>query len=316
MLIVASVGNDGGAVAAPANCVGVLGVTGIRHAGTKVGFSNLGPGSGIGAPGGNCVNLNLDQNHPCLFSIAAARNTGTTTPLASAYTDRFPNINTGTSFSAPLVAGAAALLHSVNSQLTPAQYIALLKNSATTFPTVGSATIPFCHVPAGDLQQEECICTTDTCGAGMLNTRAAVLAAQGPLAIATAPSAITTGTVVTIDGSDSFASIGRSIMSYQWTSAGVTGATPTFGDASQPLTTVRVSDASTFTLRLTVTDDQGTQDAADVAIAATVPPPPPPPPTPPPVTNGGGGGGSFGWWTLALLLFVGRASARLRSKSG
>ena len=51
VLIVASVGNDGGAVSAPANCSGVLGVTGIRHAGTKVGFSNLGPGAGIGAPG-------------------------------------------------------------------------------------------------------------------------------------------------------------------------------------------------------------------------------------------------------------------------
>src|SRR6185295_421627 len=41
VLIVASVGNDGKAVAAPANCTGVLGVAGIRHAGTKVGFSNL-----------------------------------------------------------------------------------------------------------------------------------------------------------------------------------------------------------------------------------------------------------------------------------
>ena len=56
VLVVVSVGNEGGAVASPANCAGVLGVAGMRHAGTKVGFSNLGPGSGIGAPGGNCVN--------------------------------------------------------------------------------------------------------------------------------------------------------------------------------------------------------------------------------------------------------------------
>ena len=56
VLVVVSVGNEGGAVASPANCAGVLGVAGIRHAGTKVGFSNLGPGTGIGAPGGNCVN--------------------------------------------------------------------------------------------------------------------------------------------------------------------------------------------------------------------------------------------------------------------
>ena len=44
VLVVVSVGNEGGAVASPANCAGVLGVAGIRHAGTKVGFSNLGPG--------------------------------------------------------------------------------------------------------------------------------------------------------------------------------------------------------------------------------------------------------------------------------
>jgi serine protease len=130
VLIVASVGNDGEAVAAPANCNGVLGVTGIRHAGTKVGFSNLGPGAGIGAPGGNCVNTTLTPQTPCVFPITAAVNAGTTTPGASTYTDHLANINVGTSFAAPLVAGAAALVHSLNSQLTPAQYIALLKDSA------------------------------------------------------------------------------------------------------------------------------------------------------------------------------------------
>ncbi len=153
VLIVASVGNDGGAVAAPANCAGVLGVTGIRHAGTKVGFSNLGPGAGIGAPGGNCVNPTLTPATPCLFPITAAVNAGTTTPGASTYTDHVANINVGTSFSAPLVAGAAALIHSLNSQLSPAQYIALLQDSATPFPTSSATTTTVCHVPAGDLQR-------------------------------------------------------------------------------------------------------------------------------------------------------------------
>jgi serine protease len=310
VLIVASVGNDGTAISAPANCNGVLGVTGIRHAGTKVGFSNLGPAAGIGAPGGNCVNA----GSPCLFPITAAVNTGTTTPGASAYTNHTDRINVGTSFSAPLVAGAAALIHSLNSQLTPAQYITLLKDSATPFPTSSATTTTVCHVPVGDTQNLECICTTQTCGAGMLNTHAAVLAAKRPFALASAPSSIQTGTAVSIDGRASFASSGRMITAHQWSAIGVTGATPTFGDASQPLTTVQVADASTFTLRLTVTDDLGTQDTADVAVATAVPLPPPPPPPPPPApppsaaTGGGGGGGSFGWWMLALLLlFVGRA---------
>jgi serine protease len=301
VLIVASVGNDGGAVAAPANCNGVLGVAGIRHAGTKVGFSNLGPGTGIAAPGGNCVNTNVTPTTPCLFPITAAVNLGTTTPGASGYTDHVANINVGTSFSAPLVAGAAALIHSLNAQLTPAQYIALLQDSATPFATSSATTTTVCHVPAGDTQTAECICTTQTCGAGMLNTNAAVLAAQRPFAIADAPSSISVGVATGIDGRSSFASNGRTIASYQWTAISVTGATPTFANATQPLTTVQVSDASTFTLRLTVTDSTGVTDTADVAMAT---PAAPAPPTTPPAqqpSGGGGGGGSLGWLMLLLL---------------
>ena len=100
VLIVVSVGNEGRQVGAPANCNGALGVTGLRHIGTKVGFSNLGPRAALGAPGGNCVN----QSGECLFSIVAATDTGLTTPASSSYTDRL-NFNVGTSFAAPQVAG-------------------------------------------------------------------------------------------------------------------------------------------------------------------------------------------------------------------
>ena len=57
VLIVVSAGNEGAAVDAPANCAGALGVAGLRHIGTKVGYSNLGSEVGIAAPAGNCVNL-------------------------------------------------------------------------------------------------------------------------------------------------------------------------------------------------------------------------------------------------------------------
>lgn len=315
VLIVASVGNDGQVVAAPANCSGVLGVAGIRHAGTKVGFSNLGPGTGIAAPGGNCVNTNVTPTTPCLFPITAALNLGATTPGASGYTDHVANINVGTSFSAPLVAGAAALIHSLNSQLSPAQYIALLQNSASPFPTSSSTTTTVCHVPTGDTQAEECICTTQTCGAGMLNTNAAVLAAQRPLAVADAPSTITAGVAADIDARSSFASNGHTIASYQWTAVGVTGAAPVFGNASQPLTTVQVPSASAFTLRLTVTDNLGVQDTADVAVA-TATPVITPPANVPAVGRGGGGGGSLSWLMIALLLIPISASRRGRSGTG
>ncbi|MGH8431745.1 MAG: S8 family serine peptidase, partial [Solimonas sp.] len=55
VLVVASAGNGGSVVHAPANCPGALAVAAIRHVGTKVGFSSLGPIVGISAPGGNCV---------------------------------------------------------------------------------------------------------------------------------------------------------------------------------------------------------------------------------------------------------------------
>src|SRR5690606_24884184 len=55
VLVVASAGNSGGEVGAPGGCEGVLGVAGIRQAGTKVGYSSLGPQVDISAPAGNCV---------------------------------------------------------------------------------------------------------------------------------------------------------------------------------------------------------------------------------------------------------------------
>jgi serine protease len=199
--------------------------------------------------------------------------------------------------------------------LTPAQYIALLQDSASPFPTSSSTTTTVCHVPAGDTQAEECICTTQTCGAGMLNTNAAVLAAQRPLAIADAPSTVTTGVAASIDGRRSFASNGHTIASYQWTAIGVTGGTPVFGNASQPLTTVEVSAASTFTLRLTVTDNLGAQDTADVAVVTTTPVVVPPTQVPT-VGGGGGGGGSLGWLMLVFLSLPLAISVWRRGRSG
>lgn len=171
-IIVAAAGNSSGqAVGAPANCPGVIGVAGLRHIGTKVGFSDLGPEITISAPGGNCVNS--DPALPCLYPILAATNTGSTKPVASSYTDAF-NSSVGTSFSAPLVAGTVALMFSVRPSLTPGEIKAALQRSARAFPTAShDATVTSCHAPDGN-DQLECYCTTTTCGAGMLDAAAAV----------------------------------------------------------------------------------------------------------------------------------------------
>lgn len=312
VLVVVSAGNEGHDVSAPANCDGVLSVAGLRHAGTKVGFSNLGPHVGISAPGGNCVNT----LGPCLFSIVVATNSGSTTPLASVYTDQL-NFNVGTSFSAPMVASAAALLLAVNGSLTPAQTILLLKASASAFPT--QSGIRTCTVPSigSPVQDSECNCTTSTCGAGMLNTGAAVAAALRPLAVLSTTGTVAAGATITIDGSSSFASQGRTIAAHQWSVTDVVGATPSVGNTSQASTTLQIPGQSEFTLQLTVTDDQGTQDTKEIVmVTPAAPAPTTPQPSSPPI-GGSGGGGSSGWELLLLaLLGVGNCiGARARDRS-
>ena len=172
--IVVAAGNDGGAVSVPANCPGVIGVTGLRHAGTKVGFSNMGPEISISAPGGNCVNT--DASLPCLYPILAATNTGLTNPVASAYTDSF-NTSIGTSFSTPLVAGTVALMLSVQPGLTLTEIKSVLQSTARPFPVQVANNTPIIPECTANNSQLECYCTTATCGAGMLDTAAAVAAA-------------------------------------------------------------------------------------------------------------------------------------------
>lgn len=302
-LIVASVGNEGIPVSSPANCSGVLGVTGIRHIGTKVGFSNLGPGADIAAPGGNCLNLPpFTDAAPCVFSILVALNSGTTVPLVNTYSDGVVQPNVGTSFAAPLVSGAAALMHAVNPQLTPSQFTTLLQESAMPFPTSSTETNRICRVPTTFIQNEECICTTTTCGAGMLNTFAAVTAALKPFGIVQSSATIDPNVAVNISGNTSFGAGDRTISAYQWSVLNVTGATPTIADAGAASTTLQVTGNSRFTLRLTVTDDAGGTDDTDFAMVTSTPPEPQTPPASTPIGTGGGGGGSFDWWLLVLGL--------------
>ena len=173
-VVVSSGGNEGLAVDMPANCAGVIAVGGVRHSGSKNGFSSLGPEITISAPGGNCVNLDASA---CLYPILSTSNTGTTVPGAATYTDGGVRPAFGTSYASPLVAGTVALMLSVEPSLTPAQIRQLLQSSARRFP---AAINNFCHAPNGT-EQLECNCTTSTCGAGMLDARAAVLAATQPV---------------------------------------------------------------------------------------------------------------------------------------
>jgi serine protease len=254
VLVVASAGNESGPVDTPANCPGVLAVAGLRNVGTKVGYSSLGPQVGIAAPAGNCVNTLAGS--PCLRSIDTTTNDGATTPGASAYTDQ-TNTNLGTSFSAPIVTGVAAMMRSVNANLTPAQLIARMKASATPFPQ--PAGVAQCSTSTSS--SVECACTTGTCGAGMVNAFSAVTAALNPIAAVRVPAGFTAGT---LDASGSAAACGATIASYAWTAAGnvhiVSGATTP---------SVNVSSTGTGTLTLLVTDSAGKTDTVVIAFLST-----------------------------------------------
>ena len=266
VLVVVSAGNEGGPVGSPANCAGAAAVTGLRHAGTKVGFASLGPQVAIGAPGGNCVNT---AGGPCLFSIDTTYNTGTQTPAAHGYTNQ-TNVNVGTSFSAPIVSGIAALMAGANGNLNAAQLRARLREGATTpFPQSADPTVPMCHVPTGpnDLQISECNCTTSTCGAGMANAEGALAAALRPIAALSAPATVAAGQTVNLSGAGSAGACNRTIASYFWEVVSGTGVLT--GPSNTPTTSVNAPVTGSFTVRLTVTDDVGEQDAADIEIAST-----------------------------------------------
>jgi serine protease len=325
-LVIVSAGNDGSTVDAPANCRGVAAIGALRHVGNKVGFSNLGTNVAISAPGGNCVNVG--QGQPCLFSLDTTTNLGTTGPGANDYTNQ-TRFNVGTSFSAPIVAGIAGLMYAVNGNLTPSQAIARLRTAARPFPVVDEIDpitgqpIPTCRVPtsSADTQLSQCNCTTATCGAGIADAPGAVTQALRPIAAVTLPTGAAAGQQVTLNAVGSGAACGRTVTAYAWSVvAGDVAPTATAG----PQTSVTVPP-TTAVVRLTVTDDQGRTDTADVTVgpgvlqsnapasagssaclAALSPPAPEPPPapgggpTPPASGGGGGGGGALDVGTLAL----------------
>ena len=266
--VVASAGNDGGPVDVPANCPGAVAVAGLRHIGTKVGFSNLGPEITVSAPAGNCVNT----SGPCLFSIDTLTDLGTTTPMGPAYTDQ-TNFNVGTSFSAPLVSGVTALMLANNQNFVPAHIQKRLRLGATKpfpvnstpDPTTGTPP-PNCHVPVDgtDIQNFECNCTFATCGGGMLNAQGAMIEAVKPIASVALPATVSSGNNVSLGGSRSVASCGRTIASYAWTA--LLG-TPVIANADQANASVAAPAAGdVIMVRLTVTDNMGATDTADITI--------------------------------------------------
>ena len=309
-VVVAAAGNSvGRAVGTPANCKGVIAVAGLRHAGSKVGFSDLGPEISIAAPGGNCINIGVGE--PCLYPLLTTTNTGTrgADPAGYTYSDSY-RFTVGTSFATPIVAGASALMLSVRSELTPSEVRRLMQSGARPFPTSGAdngtdpTPVGLCRPPDNN-DQLQCYCTTALCGAGMLDAgRAVALAATSPLA---RPSVLTTspmaGRNVDLSATGSLPAAGRQITAWTWSV--VSGPASLSGAANAAAASLQPSAAGTVVVRLSVTDNTGLSDAAELSLAvAAAPVVPVQPPAP---SSGGGGAASVTWLVLLAL-----AAAALR----
>ena len=307
VVIVAAAGNTAGrAVNEPANCRGVIGVLALRHVGTKVGFSDLGPEISIAAPGGNCVNL----QGPCLYPMLGATNSGSQGPGTSGWTDGV-RATVGTSFSSPLVAGVAALIFSQNPNLSAPRVRDAIRASSRAFPSTGADNGPDDPTPVAQCQaptnvdQSQCYCTTALCGSGMLDASASLTAvAAGVVSkIGVATAAPAAASLVQLR-SDSLPIVDDRIVGTSWSLVDGGGIVTRFESAtSESLASVIPSGVGSFRVRLTVTGNLGGQASSEATVqvqAASA--------VPAPAESGGGGGASSGVWVAGVAL----AAALLR----
>ena len=181
-VVVAAAGNHWGAPSRPANCAGVIGVGALNRDGFKTTYSNFGAALTVSTVGGD----DDDSQGPdpgawgprlADSGLLSLGNPGTTTPANCAqvgvncYYSHF-----GTSFSAPVVAGAVSLMLSQNPALTVAQIEQGLRLSARPHVTSNIPGFGQCS----DSNPGRCLCTTGTCGAGILDAEQALIYAQSP----------------------------------------------------------------------------------------------------------------------------------------
>lgn len=170
-VVIAAAGNEWGAPTRPASCVGTVGVVALNRDGFKSNYSNFGSAlaaSGIATVGGDDADgrWGAELADP---GLVAGSNEGSAQPGASGYFAYY-----GTSFAAPVVAGAVSLMLSANPALTYEQILAGLRLGAR--PHVAVPAMAACSADAPG----RCACSTATCGVGILDIEQSLTYAENP----------------------------------------------------------------------------------------------------------------------------------------
>jgi serine protease len=168
-LVFVAAGNQRGAVGRPAGCPGAFGVTALNREGFKAIYANFGAGLALATPGGDAATGAKCDAELADSGLVSTGNLGDTSVGPAGYVAA-----SGTSFAAPVVAGVASLMLTLNPALTVDQLEAGLKRSAAPFPTAASLGTCAADNPG------RCACTTATCGAGLLDAAEAVRYAGNP----------------------------------------------------------------------------------------------------------------------------------------
>ncbi|WP_305080375.1 S8 family peptidase [Microbulbifer sp. YPW16] len=143
VVVAAGNSNTNASNANPANCDGVVTVASVDRSGGRAWYSNYGDVVDVAAPGGD---TSVSSN-----GVLSTLNSGSQGPESDNYA-----FYQGTSMATPHVAGAAALLYSLDPAITPDEVESVLASTARSFPA-----------------------TCNQCGTGIVDASAAVAAVNG-----------------------------------------------------------------------------------------------------------------------------------------